>query len=76
MYEKHFKKIKIKVTSTTGNSEDSFTLPCQGNKTHGIPWSRSLVIYFTNFARCLHYNCLEAKVNTISRVARGQKMRK
>ena len=76
MYEKHFKKIKIKVTSTTGNSEDSSTLPCHGNKTHGIPWSRSLVTYFTNFARCLHYNCLEAKVNTISRVARGQRMRK
>ena len=68
------KKIKIKVTSTTGNREDSSTLPCQGNKTHGIPWSRSLVTYFTNFARCLHYNCLEAKVNTISRVARGQRM--
>ena len=64
--------MKIKVTGPTENSEDCFTFPCQGNKTHCIPWSRSLVIYFTNFARCLHYNCLEAKVNTISRVARGQ----
>ena len=69
-------KMKIKVTGPTGNSEDCFTLPCQGNKTHCVPWSRLLVTYFTNFARCLHYNCLEAKVNTISRVARGQKMRK
>ena len=65
----------LKVTGPTANSEDCFTLPCQGNKTHCILWSRSLVSYFTNFGRCLHYNCLEAKVSTISRVARGQKMR-
>ena len=65
--------MKIKVTGPTGNSEDCFLLP---RKTHCFPWSQTLVTYFTDFARCLYFNCLEAKVNDISRVARVQKMRK
>ena len=73
MYEKILKKMKIKVTGPTGNSEDRFLLP---RKTHCFPWSQSLVTYFTNFARCLYQNFLDAKVNNISRVARVQKMRK
>ena len=73
MYEKILKRMKIKVTGPTGNSEDCFLLPC---KTRCFPWSQSLVTYFTNFARCLYQNCLDAKVNNISSVARVQKMRK
>ena len=76
MYEKTIQKIKIKVTGPAGNNEDCLVLPGKGNKTHGFPWSRSLATYFINFARCLHQNFLEAKVNKISRVARVQKMRK
>ena len=50
-HEKILKRMKIKVTGPTGNSENCFLLPC---KTHCFPWSQSLVTYFTDFARCLY----------------------
>ena len=49
-------------------------LPCPVRATNSLSPLESVISHLF-YQLCLHYNCLDAKVNTISRVVRGQKMR-